>query len=129
MALFGSKKEKAEKVPDAIPALESTRKAATSKGEIPAGRLQGVLLRPRITEKATDESQRGVYVFEVAPRATKTDIAAAVQQFYNVKPVKVRVMGIPYKQVSSKVRGKYGTAGGGKKAYVYLAEGDRIEFV
>ena len=38
-----------------------------------------VLKQPRITEKATESAERGAYVFEVSPRATKKDVAQAVR--------------------------------------------------
>lgn len=87
-----------------------------------------VLLRPRITEKAAllaDKSR--VYVFEVSSDATKKSISASVHGAYGVKPTKVHVASIPSKQVF--VRGKYGVKSGGKKAYVYLKVGDKIELI
>jgi large subunit ribosomal protein L23 len=85
-----------------------------------------VLLRPRITEKAVlGADKSNVYVFEVTSDATKKSISASVQAVYGVKAVKVRVAPIPAKQVF--VRGKKGVKSGGKKAYVYLKKGDKIE--
>lgn len=87
-----------------------------------------VLLRPRITEKAAISADRaGVYVFEVLPSATKKSIAASVKAAYKVTPVKVRVAKIAPKAVF--IRGKKGVKKGGKKAYVYLKKGDKIELL
>lgn len=87
-----------------------------------------VLLRPRITEKAAISADRsGVYVFEVAPRTTKKAIAASVKAAYKVTPVKIRTTRIAPKAVF--VRGKRGVKQGGKKAYVYLKKGDKIELL
>lgn len=87
-----------------------------------------VLLRPRITEKASQQSMdRNVYTFEVAESASKHHIAKAVKDFYSVTPLKIAIVRIPRKQVV--VRGKRGVKAGGKKAYVYLKKGDKIEFV
>ncbi len=86
----------------------------------------GILSRPRITEKATMESQRSVYVFDVAPTATKRDIAAALARVYKVVPRKIRVAAIPTKRVRNMRTGKGGVKRGGKKAYVYLAPGETI---
>ena len=87
-----------------------------------------VLLRPRITEKAAIGADRsGVYVFEVAETATKGSIAASIKASYKVTPVKVRVARIVDKRVV--VRGKRGVKTGGKKAYVYLKKGDKIELL
>ena len=87
-----------------------------------------VLLRPRVTEKAALGADKlNVYVFEVTPGATKKSISASVRNAYGVKPEKVRVAAIPSKKVF--VRGKRGVKSGGKKAYVYLKTGDKIELI
>ncbi len=86
------------------------------------------LLRPRITEKAAIGADRsGVYVFEVTPKSTKKDISASVKAIYKVEPVRVRTASIPDKKVF--IRGKWGVRKGGKKAYVYLKKGDKIELL
>jgi len=86
-----------------------------------------VLLRPRVTEKATEEAMKNTYVFEVDPRSNKEEIRQAIVHLYGVKPVKVHTMVLPAKKVLS--RGKRGVKSGGKKAVIYLKEGDSIEFV
>ena len=89
---------------------------------------KNILLRPRITEKAALGTDKlNVYVFEVMPRATKKSISASVRDVYGVTPEKVRVTTMPSKQVF--VRGKKGVKSGGKKAYVYLKKGDKIEVI
>lgn len=87
-----------------------------------------VLLKPRITEKAViGADKNGVYVFEVSSKATKKSISASVKALYKVTPVKVRTAKIMSKAVF--VRGKRGVKKGGKKAYVYLKKGDKIELL
>lgn len=87
-----------------------------------------VLLRPRITEKAAlGADKAGVYVFEVASRATKAQIAGSIKATYKVTPVKVRT--VTMKPAAVFVRGKRGMQKGGKKAYVYLKKGDKIELL
>lgn len=86
-----------------------------------------IIRRPRVTEKASMAAAQGVYAFEVSTDATKAMIAKAVEKLYNVTPVKVRIVPIPVKKVF--IRGNWGVKGGGKKAYVYLKEGQTIEFV
>ncbi|MFQ5661734.1 MAG: 50S ribosomal protein L23 [Candidatus Paceibacteria bacterium] len=88
-----------------------------------------ILIKPRITEKATMTAESGVYVFEVNPDATKKQIGDAVKKYYNVTPVKVNTAVIPSKKVSSRLRGHFGIKKGGKKAYVHLKKGDKIEIV
>ncbi len=84
-----------------------------------------VLIRPRITEKASFLTEKNVYTFEVAESADKAMVAAAVKAFYGVTALKVRMVNTPSKQVF--VRGKKGTKAGARKAYVYLKKGDKIE--
>ena len=87
-----------------------------------------VLLGPRITEKAALSADKsGVYVFEIAKHATKKSISDSVRESYKVTPVKVRVANIPARRVF--VRGKMGVKKGGRKAYVYLKKGDKIELI
>ena len=85
-----------------------------------------VLLKPRITEKAAlASSESNVYVFEVKPGATKSSVSASVRVVYGVTPKRVHLLAIPKKKVF--IRGNKGVKGGGKKAYVYLKKGDKIE--
>ena len=89
---------------------------------------KNVLLRPRITEKAAiGADKQNVYVFNVHPKATKAMIAASVKASYKVTPLRVNITKIAHKVVF--VRGKHGVKGGGKKAYVHLKKGDKIEII
>jgi len=54
-----------------------------------------ILLRPRITEKATFLTEANVHTFEVAPKATKTQVAEAIKVFYKVNPTKIRIVKNP----------------------------------
>lgn len=124
MALFGLKKKKVKEVKKAIPVVKkAVAKVAASSS------LAHILVQPRITEKATVQAENGVYVFEVNTSATKKEIGSAVKHYYNVTPVKVNIIKIPSKQVSSRTTRKKGISAGGKKAYVFLKEGDKIEIV
>ncbi|MEK7088784.1 MAG: 50S ribosomal protein L23 [Patescibacteria group bacterium] len=82
---------------------------------------------PRVTEKASNVSTQNVYTFNVAVSANKKEIKKAIFSLYKVKPVKINILPIPYKNIISK--GKKGTRGGGKKAVVYLKKEDKIEFI
>jgi len=86
-----------------------------------------ILLRPIITEKATDQEAKGCYIFEVSLKANKTSIKKVIEEIYGVKPLRVNII---------KVRGKrvrYGRSTGKtktwKKALVFLKKGDKIEFI
>ncbi|MBU1557443.1 50S ribosomal protein L23 [Patescibacteria group bacterium] len=91
------------------------------------GKVEGILLRPRITEKASDLAEKNVYVFEVSPRANKVLVKEAIKSIYKVDALRVNITKIPSKNVVS--RGRKGVKTGGKKAVVYLKEGDKIEII
>lgn len=88
-----------------------------------------ILLSPRITEKGAHLSAQGAYVFNVAPSANKHQVAAAVKRVFNVTPRSVRIVPVPRKQVVTRGTNRKGRTAGGKKAYVYLKQGDTIELV
>jgi large subunit ribosomal protein L23 len=103
-------------------------KAVAITSKTSATNLASVLIRPRITEKATILSENGnIYTFDVDPRTTKQEVAKAILSHYKVKPIKVNISDIKRKRVIR--RGKKGIKAGGKKAMVYLKKGDKIEFV
>lgn len=88
----------------------------------------GTILRPRITEKASIQSEKNnVYVFEVAKSANKHTVLTAFVEMYKVTPVRINIAKIAPKAVFS--RGKAGVKSGGKKAYIYLKKGDTIEII
>ncbi len=89
--------------------------------------VKALIKKPRITEKSTQIANGNVYTFDVAPRATKTQIKEAVFKLYKVTPLKVNIINIKQRQVF--VRGKKGTQAGGRKAYVSLKKGDKIELI
>jgi large subunit ribosomal protein L23 len=89
--------------------------------------VEDVIREPRITEKAALGTERSMYVFNVAPDATKSQITKAITRMYKVTPRKVNTARIPKKTVRR--RGILGEQGGGKKAYVYLKEGEKIELM
>jgi len=91
------------------------------------GNSENIILRPRITEKASDKAEDNVYVFEVSPNANKVQIKEAIKNIYKVDAVKVNITKTPSKTIFS--RGKKGVKTGGKKAYVYLKKEDKIEII
>lgn len=119
MALFGTKKTKKETAK--LVAASSVASAAQSGNS-----LAHVLSRPRITEKATDAVSRGVYVFDIAPESNKRMVMQAVSLLYKVMPRRVTIVTIHPKRVRNMRTGRVGVKQGGKKAYVYLKEGDTI---
>ena len=62
------------------------------KKNIRIKQLHHTLISPRITEKAAELNAKGVYVFNVYPKATKNDILSAVKEYYSVTPITIRTL-------------------------------------
>lgn len=91
-------------------------------------RLLKVLKAPHISEKATNNAEKGnTIVFKVALDANKVEIANAVEALFEVKVDFVRTVIVKGK---TKRRGaKLGCRSDWKKAYVTLQEGQSLDFV
>ena len=86
-----------------------------------------VVLRPMITEKATQISEDlNAYTFEVNALATKTEIKEAVETLFSVKVVDVRTQN--HKGKLRRHRLKTGRTRSWKKAIVSLDAEHRIDF-
>ncbi len=86
-----------------------------------------ILRHPRITEKAANAGQFSSYLFDVAPTATKNEIAKAFESVYKVKPLKVNT--VSEKRKSFFRRGVLGFGTKSKKAYIILPKGSKIEII
>lgn len=131
MALIKTKKNKEEKADKKVE-IKKAEKAIDSTVNWSLERdLSRVIVRPRITEKGAIVAElNNAYVFDVSKDATKTMIKEAITKIYKVSPKKIRITKVPNKLIRVRgERGKSGVKSGGKKAYVYLKKGDRIEFV
>lgn len=122
MALFSNDK----KTPKAKSQKSETRNWGRGILAVDDSRLANVLKRPWFSEKALISTEHGVYVFEVAPSATKIDVANAIIAAYKVTPMKVRMVNLPAKKVALRTRRGVGTRARRHKAYVYLKAGDTI---
>ena len=89
--------------------------------------IKNPIKNPRVTEKASFASEQNVYTFDISQSANKTEIKKAIFALYKVWPLKVNVASVPQKNVMFK--GKAGMKGGGRKAFVYLKKGEKIEFI
>ena len=86
--------------------------------------LPDIIRKPIITEKATLNLENNQYTFDVAPKATKTEIKAAVEALFDVKVIGISTMNPPRKK---KRLGRFiGYKPTYKRAVVTLAEGDSI---
>src|SRR5437667_11532950 len=84
-----------------------------------------IIRRPVITEKGLGVKEtQGTLVFEVASKATKTEIKEAVQAIFKVKVDTVRTSNFQGKE---RRRGKFtGYRPDWKKAYVKLKSGEKM---
>lgn len=90
-----------------------------------------ILIKPIVTEKMTDQSEKfNRFGFVVDRRATKIEIKAAVESMYNVKVASVNTMNYQGKKKSrfTKAGAIEGRTASFKKAIVTLVEGDNIDF-
>ena len=121
MALFGIKKKTEKK--DKVVVRRRARTAPSAHGT-----AHEIIRAPWFSEKALIITEKGVYTFDVAPRATKAAIAGAIKEIYNVEPRKVRIVNLPAKQKAMRTRRGEGSRAVRRKAYVYLNKGDTIQF-
>ena len=84
-----------------------------------------VIVSPAITEKTTMASENNQVVFNVARKATKPEIKAAVEALFNVKVKGVNTL--VRKGKVKRFRGTIGRQSDVKKAIVTLAEGHSID--
>ena len=90
-----------------------------------------ILIKPVITEKMTDESEKyNRFGFIVDRRANKLEIKDAIEKMYGVSVEKVRTMIYPGKAKSRNTKGGVisGRTNSYKKAIVDVAEGESIDF-
>lgn len=77
-----------------------------------------IIIRPIVTEKSSDGLQNGKYTFEVNRKATKVDIAKAVEKLFEVKVLKVNTVTVKGKE--KKVGVHVGRTSDWKKAVVTI---------
>ena len=89
-----------------------------------------VVLKPVISEKSMDETQRGKYTFRVHIDANKLQVKHAVEELFKVNVIDVNVSMSKAKE-KSRNRGRARIKGwttSWKRAVVTLAAGQKIEF-
>jgi large subunit ribosomal protein L23 len=119
MAFFSRKPKNPIATPE--PEAVATEVAQTPSIKAPAG---VVLRRYFVSEKSTRGFALNQYTFEIAPRATKTQVRDAVERAYKVDVTKVNIIKLPSK--SRRVGRHEGRSNAIKKAIVTLKEGQAI---
>jgi large subunit ribosomal protein L23 len=84
-----------------------------------------VIVSPAITEKSTMASEQNKVVFNVAKKASKPEIKAAVEALFGVKVMAVNTL--VRKGKIKRFRGTIGRQSDVKKAIVTLADGQSID--
>tara|TARA_B100001996_G_C18454802_1_gene513701 strand:+ start:412 stop:702 length:291 start_codon:yes stop_codon:yes gene_type:complete len=90
-----------------------------------------ILIKPIITEKATNDSEMNSrYTFMVNRKSNKVEIKKAVELLYGVTVEKVRTINYgPERKTKYTKKGlQKGKSSSIKKAIVKIAEGDSIDF-
>jgi large subunit ribosomal protein L23 len=89
-----------------------------------------IVLRPVVSEKSMDETQRGKYTFRVHSEANKLQVKEAIEELFKVDVVTVNVLTTKAKEKSrGRGRGRIrGWTSPWKKAVVTVAAGQKIEF-
>jgi large subunit ribosomal protein L23 len=97
-------------------------KAAAKKED--TRQAYSVIVKPLITEKGTYLNSQGKYLFQVAARTNKVEVAKAIYYLYNVRPVKVNIIKKLGKHVTyGRVKGR---TSDWKKAVVTMPKGVQL---
>ena len=97
-----------------------------SKAKLSREAMYEIIRAPLITEKATQLSEQGQFVFRVAPKATKPEIKAAIEGLFGVSVLAVNTL--VQKGKTKRFKGRPGQRSDVKKAFVKLAPGQSIDF-
>ena len=83
------------------------------------------MLKPLITEKASELGALNKYVFAINPKMNKIEVKKAIRKIYQVDPLKVNILNFSGKKVrAGRIQG---STKNWKKAVVTLRSGDKIE--
>ncbi|MFA6254933.1 MAG: 50S ribosomal protein L23 [Patescibacteria group bacterium] len=110
-----------------VSALKETKKLEPKTGELKGKTTLAyrVLVKPLITEKASDLGPLNKYIFAINPKMNKVEVKKAIRTIYNVEPIKVNISNLSGKNVRyGRIQGKTKSW---KKAIVTLKAGDKIE--
>ncbi len=84
-----------------------------------------LILSPRVTEKASLQSNQNAFTFVVRSEATKLSLRDEIKKEYKVTPRAINITNIPRQWTF--IKGKVGHKQGYKKAIVFLKKGDTIK--
>lgn len=133
MGIFKDTKDdkKKNKTNDKPEEEKSMKDLYTASGEMKkkdakkiSGQAYRVLIKPMVTEKATNLGSSNQYVFMVGIDTNKIEVSKAIQEVYGVKPISVNIIKVKGKKVNrGRITGKRKDF---KKAVITLKKGDTI---
>ena len=88
---------------------------------------RSIILRPVVSEKSYGLLDNAVYTFVVDPRATKIEIAGAIESIFNVRVAKVNTLNRKGKRKRNRRMTTFGKRADTKRAIVTLQAGNRID--
>lgn len=129
--LFRSSEKKAGSAKKTQPSREASAGAARGEQEqqktvsaVASAAAIRIGLTPLMTEKGMGVAQHQMAVFRVRQGATKGEIARAIQEQYQVKPLKIRTV---YMRGKRRMRGRtVGLTTQWKKAYVKVEDVQKL---
>ena len=86
-----------------------------------------VIIKPVVSEKSYALLDSNVYTFVVHPEASKPEIHDAVESIFGVRVLKVNTLNRNGKRKRNRRTGTFGSRPDTKRAFVTLADGDRID--
>ena len=86
-----------------------------------------VIIKPVVSEKSYGLLDSNVYTFVVHPEASKPEIHDAVEAIFGVRVVRVNTLNRNGKRKRNRKTGTFGSRPDTKRAFVTLADGDRID--
>lgn len=131
------KKKKSKEKPSFVKAAEGKEKKEQKSEQIKTEaqkpkKIKGlsatayrILKSLHVTEKATDLSKNNQYVFEVFPKANKSEIKKAIEGTFNVDVIRINIVKTPGKK--RRLGRTFGWKEGYKKAIIKVKEGQKID--
>jgi len=86
-----------------------------------------VIIKPVVSEKSYGLLDQNVYTFVVHPDASKPEIHDAVESIFGVRVLRVNTLNRNGKRKRNRKTGTFGSRPDTKRAFVTLADGDRID--
>jgi large subunit ribosomal protein L23 len=86
-----------------------------------------VIIKPVVSEKSYGLLDNNVYTFVVHPDASKPEIHDAIESIFGVRVLRVNTLNRNGKRKRNRKTGTFGSRADTKRAFVTLADGDRID--